>query len=146
MFCTANLNSKPSLSHLQQLIWDETQTNTWIEQLDAHANKSSRSVYAPHLIQSVQLQLFKYRRGDNAHWISMNKMALMAVQWELCDTNFHENIANLQISCYNGNNYRAARVLFIQHPREQGKWLCDCIIPPVPSSAWQTTPWQPIIR
>ena len=27
-----------SLSHLQQLIWDQTQTNTWIEQLEAHAS------------------------------------------------------------------------------------------------------------
>ena len=32
--------------------------------------KSSRSVYAPHLVQSVRLHLFKYRGGDNAHWIS----------------------------------------------------------------------------
>ena len=36
--CTVKLNSKPNLSHLQQLIWDETQTNTWIEQLDTHAS------------------------------------------------------------------------------------------------------------
>ena len=27
------------------------------------------------------------------------------------------------VSCYNGNNDRAARVLFVQHPREQGEWL-----------------------
>ena len=46
--------------------------------------KSSRLVYAPHLVQSVRLHLFKYRGGDNAHWISKNKMAAMAVQWELC--------------------------------------------------------------
>ena len=32
--------------------------------------KSSRSVYAPHLVQSVRLHLFKYRGGDNAHWVS----------------------------------------------------------------------------
>ena len=30
---TAKLNSKPSLSHLQQLIWDQTQINTRIEHL-----------------------------------------------------------------------------------------------------------------
>ena len=28
---------------------------------------SSRSVYAPHLVQSVRLHLFEYRGGDNAH-------------------------------------------------------------------------------
>ena len=31
--------------------------------------------------------------------------------------------ANLWFSCYNGNNDRAARVLFVQHPQEQGEWL-----------------------
>ena len=46
-----------------------------------------------------------------------------AVQWELCGTNVRENIANLGVSCYNGNNGRSARVLFVQHPREQGDWL-----------------------
>ena len=64
--------------------------------------KSSRSVYAPHLVQSVRLLLFKYIGGDNAHWISKNKMAVTAVQRELCGTNFCENIANLWVSCYNG--------------------------------------------
>ena len=56
--------------------------------------KSSRSVYAPHLVQSGRLHLFKYRGGDNAHWISKNKMVAMVVQWELCRTKFRENIAN----------------------------------------------------
>ena len=74
-------------------------------------------------IQSVWLLLFKCRGGDNAHWISKNKMAETAVQWELCGTNFCENIANLGVSCYNGNNDWSARVLFVQHPREQGEWL-----------------------
>ena len=84
--------------------------------------KSNRSVYAPHLVQSVRLLLFKYRGGDNAHWISKNKMAATAVQWELCGTNFHENIVNLWVLCYNRNNDRAARVLFVQHLRKQGEW------------------------
>ena len=30
---------------------------------------------------------------------------------------------NLWVSCYNGNNDRSARVLFVQHPWEQGEWL-----------------------
>ena len=85
--------------------------------------KSSRAVYAPHLLQSTWLHLFKYRGGDHAHWISKNKMAAAAVQWELCGTNFRENITNLWVSCYNGNNDWSARVLFVQHPREQGEWL-----------------------
>ena len=33
-----------------------------------------------------------------------------------------ENIANFRVSCYDGNNDRAARVLFVQHPREQSEW------------------------
>ena len=104
-------------------------------------------------MQSVRLLLFKCRGGDNAHWISKNKMAAMAVQWELCGTNLRENIANLGVSCYNGNNDRSARVLFVQHPREQGDWLrqnpryarsgFDCIIRPAPSGAGRTTPSQP---
>ena len=85
--------------------------------------KSSRSIYAPHLVQSVRLHLSKYSGVDNAHWISKNKMAATAVQWELCSTKFRENIANLWVSCYNGLNDQAARVLFIRHPREQGEWL-----------------------
>ena len=85
--------------------------------------KSCRPVHAPLLVQSMWLHLFKYRGGDNAHWISKNKMAVTVVQWELCGTNFHVNIANLWVSCYNANNDRSARVLFIQHPREQGEWL-----------------------
>ena len=85
--------------------------------------KSSRSVYAPLLVQSVRLLLFKYRGGDNAHWISKNKMAAMAVQWEQCGTNFRENVANLWVSCYNGNNDLSAWMLFVQHPRQQGEWL-----------------------
>ena len=85
--------------------------------------KSSRSVYAPHLVQSVRLHLFKYRWGANAHWISKNKMAATAVQWELCGANCLENISNLWVSCYNGNNGRFNRVLYVQHPREQGEWL-----------------------
>ena len=64
--------------------------------------KSSRSVYAPHLVQSVRLHLFKYRGGDNAHWISKNKMAATAVQWELCGANFRENIANYEFRAIMG--------------------------------------------
>ena len=105
--------------------------------------KSSKSVYAPHLVQSVWLHLFKHRGGDNAHWISKNKMAAAAVQGKLCGTNFRENIANLWVSCYNGNNDRSARVLFVQHPREQGEWLRQNFIHPAPSGAGWTTPSQP---
>ena len=74
--------------------------------------KSSRSVYAPHLVQSVRLHLFKYRGDDNDHWISKNKMAATAVQWELCGANFRENIANLWVSCYHGNNDRSASLQY----------------------------------
>ena len=103
-------------------------------------------MFAPHLVQFVRLLLFKYGGGDNAHWISKNKMATTSIQWELCGTNFRENIANLWVSCYKGNNDRSARVLFVQHPREQGEWLrqsFDCIIRPAPSGAGRTTPSQP---
>ena len=97
------------------------QHTDWI--LGSTCIKSSRSVYAPHLVQSVRLLLFKYRGGDNAHWISKIKMAATVVQWELCGTNVLGNIANLWVSCYNGNNDRSAWVLFVQHHREQGEWL-----------------------
>ena len=39
------------------------------------------------------------------------------VQRELCRTIFSENIDNLWVSCYNGNNDRAAWALFVKHPR-----------------------------
>ena len=84
---------------------------------------SSRSIYAPHLVQFVRLHLSKYRGGDNAHWISKSKMAATAVQGELCGANFRENIANILVSCYNGTNDRSARVLFVQHLATLGFWL-----------------------
>ena len=75
------------------------------------------------------------------------------VQLELCGTNFHddENSANLQVSCYNGNNDQSAHMLFVQHPREQGEWLHQntryarvlTIIPPAPPGTGGTTPSQP---
>ena len=89
--------------------------------------KSSRSVYAPHLVQSMRSHSFKYRGGDNAHWISKNKMAAMAVQWELCGMNFRENIANLWVSCYNWNNDLSAGPLIVQDPREQGEWCSQTL-------------------
>ena len=44
--------------------------------------------------------------------------SVRAMRYELS-----ENIANLWVSCYNGNNDRSARVLFVQQPREQSEWL-----------------------
>ena len=109
----SKLNSKLRLSHLQQLIWDWTVGDKFI--------KCSRSVYAAHLVQTVRLHVSKCRGGDNAHRISKNNMAAVAVQWKLSDKNFRENIANLWVSCYKWNNDRSARVLFVQQPREQGE-------------------------
>ena len=54
--------------------------------------------------------------------ISKNKMAATAVQWAMRYEN-SVKISRLWVSYYNGNNDRAARVLFVQHPREQGEWL-----------------------
>ena len=47
--------------------------------------------------------------------------------WELCGTDFPENVANLRVLCDDENNDRAVRVLFVRYPREQGetlKWFC----------------------
>ena len=78
--------------HLQQLIWE--QTNTRIERLGAHASNSAGR-FMPLVYYNMWDCIFKYRRGENAHWMSKNKMAAMAVQWGLCVTNFRENMANL---------------------------------------------------
>ena len=99
--------------------------------------KSSSSVYATHLEQSVRLLLLKYRGGDNAHWIFQNKTAATAVQWELCGTNFRENIANLWVSFYNGTG--AGRMITSKPSLRSG---FDCIIRPAPSGAGRT-PSQP---
>ena len=56
-----------------------------------------------------------------------------------------------RVSCYNGNNDRSGRVLFVQHPREQGEWVrpnpryarFDCIIRSAPSGTGRTAPSQP---
>ena len=45
------------------------------------------------------------------------------VHRELWGTVFSENIANLRVSCNNGNKNRAACALFVQHPPAQGEWL-----------------------
>ena len=39
------------------------------------------------------------------------------------DTEFGRFLGLQWVTCYNGDNDRAARVLFVQHPREQGEWL-----------------------
>ena len=117
MCCTAKLKSFTA-AHLGS---NTNQHTDWT--LGGTCIKSSRSVYAPYLVQSVRLHLCKYRGGDNAHWIFKNKMAATAFQWELCGANFCEDIANLWVSCYNGNNDRSARMLFVQYPREQVEWL-----------------------
>ena len=110
--------------------------------------KPNRSVNVPYLMPLVRLQLFKYGGSGNAQYISSDKMAAH-VQWELCGTNFFENIANLRVSCYDRNNDRSAQVLFVQHPMGQVEWLrqnhsgLDCIIRPAPLGAGRTTPSQP---
>ena len=79
------------------------------------------------------LQLFKYGVGDIAQWIFMNKMDVLSVQQELCDTNFSEHIANLRIACYNGNNNRAVRALFMKQPMNYVKlWSQN----PSETSSW----------
>ena len=53
--------------------------------------KCSRSVYAPHLVQSVLLPLFK----EGVSMVTgFPKMVPAVVQRELCGTNFREDIAN----------------------------------------------------
>ena len=77
---------------------------------------------------------------------SQRNIAAVVVQWERSDTNFRENISNLWVLCIDGNNDRSARVLFAQHPQEQGDWLrsgFDCIIHLAPSGARRTPP-QPV--
>ena len=44
--CTEKLNSKLSLNHLQQLIWDQTQTNTRIEHL-GHMHQFQQVIFCP---------------------------------------------------------------------------------------------------
>ena len=107
---TAKLNFQKSLTHLE---WNTNQYMHW--KFGGTCIKPSRLVYAPDLIPSVQLQLFKYWGSDNAQWISMNKMAVTPGQRELCGTNFSENMENLWLSCYIGNNDRAAWTLFVKH-------------------------------
>ena len=107
-------------SHLQKLIWDKTQTDTWIEQLDTHESNPAGQFMPLNPCDCIYLNT---DGGDNAHWILKNKIAAAAVQWELCGTNLRENIANLPVSCYNGNNDRSIWVLFVQHPQEQCQLL-----------------------
>ena len=74
------------------------------------------------------------------------------VQQELRSTIFSENIDNLRIPFFNGNNDGAAWALFVKHSRAHGEWLrqnpersegFDVIIRPEPSGASQTTLAQP---
>ena len=111
-------HSSFTATHLDQ---KQTVSYIWIESMDI---KPSRSVDVPYLIQPARLQLFKYG-GDNVNRLPATSWPRRHVQWELCGTNFGEHIANLRVSCYNGNNDRSAGVLFVQHPREHGEWLCQ---------------------
>ena len=69
------------------------------------------------------------------------------VQWELCSMNFHENIVNLRVLCYNGNNDWAARSLcpnyFHYSPCNMFQTVPVCIIHGIfdcPFCAMQTLP------
>ena len=63
---TTKLNSTLNLSHLEQLIWDQTQTNTWAEQLEAHISSPAGQFMPPFSgIRATAFILMK--RGDNAH-------------------------------------------------------------------------------
>ena len=67
--------------------------------------------------------LFKYRGGDNAHWISKNKMVATAVQWGLCGTNFRENIASLFLGSWANDYVKTMRGFWLHHsPCSLGCW------------------------
>ena len=83
--------------------------------------KSNRTVYAPDLVKSV-LCIYLNIEGVTMLTGEQDGRGDGSVI-ALCGMNFRENIANLRVSCYNQNNDRCAQVLFLQHPREQGKWL-----------------------
>ena len=110
--------------------------NTW-----RHMHQIQQVSLCPSFSTILAIHLFKYIEGDNAHWISRNEMAATAVQWELCGTNFRENIANLWVSCYDGNNDRSARgqgELLRQNPRNFLKKLLTqfisylaCLLTPI---------------
>ena len=140
------------LSHLQQLIWDETQTNTWIAMtVGGTFVKSNRSVYAPHLVQSVLLHLFKHSGGDVAHQISMNKCprrrlsgsytARISVKISrICEFRAIMGIMTSLLGCCCPAPLRAGRMIMSKLSLRSG---FDCIIPPAPSGAGRTTPPQP---
>ena len=68
---------------------------------------------------SAWLQLFEYGWGDNVQWISMIKIAAMLVQQELRNMDLGENMENLWVLCYNGNNDLAVSVSFVKHLQAQ---------------------------
>ena len=77
--------------------------------------KSCRSVYAPHLVQSMWLHIFSTEGVTMLTGFSRTRWP----RWQFSEgsalRNSRENIVNLWVSCYNGNNDRSAW--------EQGEWL-----------------------
>ena len=60
---------------LQQTIWDQTQTNTWIEQLGIHVSNPAGQFMRLRAIAVIWI-----RGDDNAHWISKNTMPATAAE------------------------------------------------------------------
>ena len=144
---TTKLNSKLSLSHLQQLIWDQTQTNTRIEHLEAHASNPAGQF----------MLLIKYNPCDYIYFSTDGVTMLTGfprTRWPR--RRFNESYAvriSLKIS-------RICEFLVIMGIMAGLLGWCtgtgrmitskpslrsgfDCIIRPAPSGARRTTPSQP---
>ena len=118
-FAQRRWHSKPNVSYSNSL---ERNVNRQTHISESTDMQPSRSVYAPSTIPCDCCYL-RYGGGDNAQWISMKMAAPPKVPRKLCITIFSENMEYLWVSCYHGNNYRAASALFVNYPRAHGECL-----------------------
>ena len=102
---TAKLNSKPKLSYLQQHIWNHTQTNKWIEQLDTHA-LTPTSQFMPLVWYNSRHYIYIYICV--CMYVYIQRLWKWTVDFHEQDDHDHTSAIAMrhEFPCYNGNNDR----------------------------------------
>ena len=140
---TAKLNPQTEFTSFRAAHLGSNKNQDMVEGISI---QSSRSVYAPHLIQSMRLCLFKCIRGDNAH-----KMIAAAVQWELRGTNIRDvsrickirlimGIMSGLLGCCSSSTFGSRANDYVKSLATLGFWLHHSL---APSGVGRSTPSQP---
>ena len=146
VFRTAKLNSKLSLSHLQ-LIWDQTQINTWTEHLEAHTSNPAGQFlplinYNPcdcfYLSTEgvTMLTEFPRKRWPRQRFSESYTVRISVKVSRICESRVIIGIMTGLLGCCSSSTLGSKANDYVRSG-------FDCIIRPAPSDAGWTKPSQP---